>query len=358
MDIRQEKCWNVYPAFRFHIIVQIKADVFYFRSPETPGRSGIISKNEDIMATAEKTKLYKNFTDLVKDFKQGKTSRLYLFFGEERFLMEMALAHLKKFYLAEGAESFDFYMKDQGNAALDLEEFSSLVGSPPFLSKARVTVIRNSGWWGSRAPSNAKEQEAWKAKIASIPEYSCVVFLEDKVDKRKKSLVDAVSQNGEVFEFMIQSEEDLSNWIRKQLSSANISISPDCVSSLISRVDSSMRMLRNEVLKIILYCENKGVTKVDMPLLDKLSIPDVHASVFKMTDAIGMKDAGSALLTRGDSLCGKDMVYCPHETYCVFCLRGACRDGDAGGVQPCRHRHVHGSQRDRGPSGFDRQRHV
>lgn len=260
------------------------------------------------MATAEKTKLYKNFTDLVKDFKQGKTSRLYLFFGEERFLMEMALAHLKKFYLAEGAESFDFYMKDQGNAALDLEEFSSLVGSPPFLSKARVTVIRDSGWWGSRAPSNAKEQEAWKAKIASIPEYSCVVFLEEKVDKRKKSLIDAVSQNGEVFEFMIQSEEDLSNWIRKQLSSANISISPDCLSSLISRVDSSMRMLRNEVLKIMLYCENKGVTKVDMPLLDKLSIPDVHASVFKMTDAIGMKDAGSALLILNDLILLKEPV--------------------------------------------------
>ena len=155
---------------------------------------------------------------------------------------------------------------------------------------------------------NAKEQEAWKARIASIPEYSCVVFLEDKVDKRKKSLIDAVSQNGEVFEFMIQSEEDLSNWIRKQLSSANISISPDCVSSLISRVDSSMRMLRNEVLKIMLYCENKGVTKVDMPLLDKLSIPDVHASVFKMTDAIGMKDAGSALLILNDLILLKEPV--------------------------------------------------
>ena len=81
----------------------------------------------------------------------------------------------------------------------------------------------------------------------------------------------------------------------KKLKEYNISMGNDCISSLISRVNSSMRSIDNEMQKIILYCEYTKTTRVTMELLDKLCVPDVHASVFQMTDAIGQRKPGRAL---------------------------------------------------------------
>ena len=112
-----------------------------------------------------------------------------------------------KDWVSPGAESLDFYLKDQTNSEMPLDEFQSLVGSPPFMSKYRMTVIRNLGLWANRAPSSASEVEKWKAAISSIPEFSAVIFVEDKVDKRKKQLLEAVSGVGTLAEFSFQNEE-------------------------------------------------------------------------------------------------------------------------------------------------------
>ncbi len=260
------------------------------------------------MVKADQVKKYRDYGALMRELKSGETSRMYLFFGEEKFLVEMALRPVKQFYLTSGAESLDFYVKDCSNSELEMNDFFGLVGTPPFMSRARVTVIKNSNWWSTRAPSSPKEMDEWKKLLSSIPEYALVIFCEDKVDKRKKQLLDYADQVGEVFEFGIQSEEELGKWIRKKFADNKITIQADCVSSLISRVDASMQMLLNEINKITLYCINKNVTMVDMNLLDRLSIPDVHASVFNMTDAIGLKDAGSALSIFNDLIRLKEPI--------------------------------------------------
>ena len=260
------------------------------------------------MVKADQVKKYRDYGTLMRELKSGVTSRMYLFFGEEKFLIEMALRPVKQFYVASGAESLDFYVKDCSNSELEMNDFLGLIGTPPFMSRARVTVIKNSNWWSTRTPSSPKEIDEWKKLLSSIPEYALVIFCEDKVDKRKKQLLDFADQVGEVFEFGIQSEEELGKWIRKKFADNKITIQSDCVASLISRVDASMQVLLNEINKITLYCINKNVTMIDMDLLDRLSIPDVHASVFNMTDAIGLKDAGRALSIFNDLIRLKEPI--------------------------------------------------
>ena len=247
------------------------------------------------MAKQEKSSAWKEYKDIRVSLKNGEISRVYLFTGEEKFLIDRIIKEFKDVILSPGAETIDFYAKDQTNSELSIDEFQSLAGSPPFLSKSRITVFKNTGWWSSRAPSTPKDIEAWKASIASVPEFATVLFIEDKVDKRKKQLIDTIAQNGVLADIGFMDEAMLSKWITNSLEKRKISISNDCVASIISRVDSSMRMIENEVQKLCLYCENKGISKIDMQLLDMLCISDVHASVFNMTDAIGMKRPDRAL---------------------------------------------------------------
>ncbi|MBO4928659.1 MAG: DNA polymerase III subunit delta [Clostridiales bacterium] len=260
------------------------------------------------MAKQEKTTNWMGYPDIINDVKTGNISPIYLISGEEKFLVETLISEMKKAWISPGAESLDFYLKDLGNSELSLDELQSLVGSPPFMSKCRMTVIRNTGWWSVKAPSTPKDIEKWKSVISSIPEFSAVLFVEDKIDKRKKQLIDAVSCTGKLVEIGLQNEDTLTKWIRGSFAKKGITISPECVSSLISRTDSSMRMIKNEVSKIMLYCDNASCKKVDMQLLDWLSVPDVHASVFQMTDAIGNRKPGRALEILDDLVLLKEPI--------------------------------------------------
>ena len=247
------------------------------------------------MAKQEKSSGWKSVTSVFSEAPKGVFSRVYLFTGEEKFLIDKAIRVLKDNVISPGAENVDYYLKDASSSEVTLDDLQSLVGTPPFISKRRMTVIRNSGFWANRAPSSAKDQEKWKSVIQSVPEFAIVLFIEEKVDKRKKALVDAVSSVGSLIEVDLQNEDVLKTWILQRCGKYNISMGNDCISSLISRVNSSMRSIDNEMQKIILYCEYTKTTRVTMELLDKLCVPDVHASVFQMTDAIGQRKPGRAL---------------------------------------------------------------
>lgn len=260
------------------------------------------------MAKQEKSNIWSNYTGTVSAVKAGKISCLYLVCGEEKYAIDRLIAFLKNQLVDKNAEALDYYMKDCTNAELSVDDFKSLVGSPPFLSKRRMTVIRNSGWWGARAPSAPKEQESMKNAIANIPEYACVIFVEDKVDNRKKQLIEAAGKCGSLVEISYFGEEQLSKMITDKLGKYNIRMTGESVNSLISRTDSSMRQIDNELTKLILYCVNTKTSLVDIALLDQISIPDVHASVFNIMDAIGQRNAGRALEILDDLILLKEPI--------------------------------------------------
>ena len=247
------------------------------------------------MAKQEKNSNWNSFPFVIGELKKGNRERLYLVGGSETYLIDKLLASMKKAWIAPGAESIDFYQKDAGNSKLDLQEFRSLYGTPPFMSQCRLTVIVNSGLWASDASSAASEIENWKSALGSIPEFATVVFVEDKIDKRKKQMVEAASASGMLVEVSLQDTNTLERWINTSFSLQGISMSTECMESLISRTDSSMRMIENETTKIVLYCKYTGTKRVGMDLLDRLCVPDVNSSVFHMIDAIAEKNAGRAI---------------------------------------------------------------
>lgn len=247
------------------------------------------------MAKPEKNSTWRSFSFVLGEMKKGNRERLYLIGGSEKYLIDKLIASMKKAWILAGAESIDYYQKDAGNSKFDVSEFQSLCGTPPFMSPCRLTVVLNSGLWGSEAPSSVNEVENWKSVLEAIPEFATVVFIEEKIDKRKKQLIEAVSSVGSLVEVSLQDADTLQRWIKTSFSLQGISIAPDCMDSLISRTDSSMRMIENETTKILHYCKYTGTKSINMELLDRLCVPDVHASVFHMIDAIAEKNLGRAM---------------------------------------------------------------
>ena len=228
----------------------------------------------------------KGLSDLIKN-DDGKV-RLYLIFGEEDFFIDKEIEIIKKKYLGEGAETMDSVKLDFAGKEFDIEKIRENLELPPWMSSKRLVFVKSFEF-----PSDA---DAVIKLISEVPDSSVLVFVTEKVDKRKKSIMNAFKKNGAIAELNYLDDDKSCKWIAGVLSKAGIQIDMQAALSIVSRCDSSMRKISSEVNKILMYCVGEKVTFVDMELVERICPPDIGGSVFNITDAVGQGDAAKALM--------------------------------------------------------------
>ena len=77
---------------------------------------------------------------LEKELKEGKLNSLYLFYGEERFLLESNLKKIKKIF-GETIPGINFVTIDETN----IQNLISDLQTPPFGYNKKLVIIKNSG---------------------------------------------------------------------------------------------------------------------------------------------------------------------------------------------------------------------
>ena len=236
----------------------------------------------------EKTSEYldsKGLSDLIKN--DDGNIRVYLIFGEEDFFIEKEADIIKKKYLGEGAETMDCVKLDFARKEFDIEKIRENLELPPWMSTKRLVFVTNFD-----IPSDT---DGVIKLLSEVPDSSILIFMTDKVDKRKKSLMNAFKKYGAIAELNYLEDDKSCKWIAGVLGKAGITIDMPAALSVVSRCDSSMRKISSETNKILLYCQGEKVNKVDMELVEMICPPDIGGSVFNITDAVGQGDAAKAL---------------------------------------------------------------
>lgn len=240
----------------------------------------------------DKAKGVIDFSGVSAEIKAGIFRNLYLIYGDEAYLTDKIIAALRKNLIAPGSESVDFYSFEVKKSSGLSEDIRTQAFTPPFLSKKRMVVVRNLGLFASEfSKDDTAKLESW---LKGLPDSVCLVFLEEKIDKRKKALLQLFLDFGAVVEVIKQQDDMLCRWIAGLLNRDEISITIDAINSLISRNDSDMRALQNDIEKITLYCHGSNTNMVDTRIVEKLCAPDIRGSVFQMTDAIGLRKVEDA----------------------------------------------------------------
>ena len=233
--------------------------------------------------------------NMIIDFKQmsqrikAGSDNLYLIYGEEGFFIDLARSEMKKTYLAKGFEQMDYCKLDFNGKSVDTDIITESIELPPWASSKRLVEVVNFGF-------DQAATEKLPEILEHIPESTVLVFAADKIDKRKKKLYDAFVKNGVVCEVKQLEENNLIEYINKNFRKSNLTIDPDACESLISRYNSSLRMIISAMRRIILYSSAVGKTNVDYDTVEQLCEPDVHANIFKIMDAIGEGRADAALV--------------------------------------------------------------
>ena len=240
-----------------------------------------MAKNED---------RHSGIQQLKAAIKDGNLAPLYIFHGEESFLLHHYLERIKKQRIDELTESFNFHKLT--TETFDIQILADAVENLPMMAEHTMVWVDEIDLF--------KLPEADRNKVAEIlsdiPEYCCVIFTYEttqwKPDKRLKKLWDAVNNHGQIIEFAKQDQRDLIPWIIRHFAARKKTISSDLALYLIEITGGTMTALSGEIAKICAYSGADAICRAD---IDAVTEPVMDAVVYQMTDMLGRGEYGKAL---------------------------------------------------------------
>ncbi len=230
--------------------------------------------------------------ELKNELRAGTPQRLYVFCGEEVFLLKHYLQRLKTTVTDELTESFNYHRMTQEN--FDMREFADAVEALPMMSERTLVQVDDVDFFAL-----AEEERSKAAQVFSdIPDYCTVVLSYETVawkpDKKAEALWDAVSSNASVVHFGKQSPRDLIAWVGRHFAARQKKISPELCAYLIEITDGTMTALSSEIAKISAFSGADTVCKAD---IDAVTEPVLDVVIYKLGEEISAGDGGKALST-------------------------------------------------------------
>ena len=227
---------------------------------------------------------------LKQHLKNKDPQRLYIFHGEEVFLLKHYLSQLRKQLLDELTESFNSHRFNNEN--FNLQEFGDAVEGMPMMAEHTFVQVDEVDLFKMPEAERNKMCEF----LGDIPEWCTVVFTYETVawkpDKRLKKLWAAIDENATIVEFAKQDQRDLVAWITRHFAAQGKRISSDLCVYLIDITGGTMTALSGEIQKICAYSGAEHIHRSD---IDAVVEPVLDAVVFQMSDLLGEGRYAAAL---------------------------------------------------------------
>ena len=228
---------------------------------------------------------------------------IYLFYGEETYLLETRVKKIKKEY-QQLILGINFIQIDDTN----VEELIADLETPAFGFDKKLIIAKNTGIFKKEKKTTKSDSKKKKVDDIKLPlnekiakyiqenseelkDTVDLVFVEQEVDKN--ALYQAIEKVGEVKEFALLKLPDLIANIKKIAVAYKVNIDDATAKYLVECCGTSMQDLINELRKLIEYKgENSNITKQD---IDLLCTKQIQAVIFDLTDNLGKKETSKAL---------------------------------------------------------------
>lgn len=263
-------------------------------------------------------------SELKSQISNKKPAKVYLFHGDEPFMIDYYLGEIKKLVLGENENGLNFSTFEK---KVYINEILDACDTFPVFAEKKLVLVRNSAFFNNRSKKeaaspamdefqskdeNAKEdgsevgnkaQETLKQYIPNIPDTTCLVFVEGQVDKRLGAYKQIV-KHGLAAEFSRYSERELIPWVAKGFKSMGKRIAQEAAQHFVAISELNMYQLKNDMLKINAYVgERKEITIDDIKLMTASTIKSV---IFDLLDAVAERNASRALVLLSDMLAIKE----------------------------------------------------
>jgi DNA polymerase III subunit delta len=221
--------------------------------------------------------------ELEKDLEKGNIAPLYLFYGEDAFLIDRTVDQLKKLLVDPRAASFNFSLYYGGES--EPRQVINTAQTLPLAGKRRLVVVREADQFKS----------SWK-DFAAYCEHplpsTCLVFCSG-ASTLKADITSLFKKNGAAVRFYHPFSSEMPEWIRRMAGERNKKMSRDAAALLGEYLENDLQRISNELEKIALYAGERNV--IEREHVEAVIAAAKEVSVFSLTDCLAGKDRVQAL---------------------------------------------------------------
>ncbi|MFR2534374.1 MAG: DNA polymerase III subunit delta [Clostridia bacterium] len=245
--------------------------------------------------------------NLEKELKQGILHSVYLFYGEETFLLETCLKKLRSLFGNLTLGINDIRIED-GN----VDALISNIETPAFGYEKKLIVARNTGLFKKEGKRKNVTGNEMMEKLANyiaengktIQDSVVLVLVEEAVEKNK--LWEVLEKQAIICHFEALKPMQIIGRLKAICKAYGVQVEENVLSYLIESCGTNMQDLMNELRKLIEYVGSGGmITKQE---IDKLCIKQLDSVIFDLTDNLGKKNVRQALEVLHNLLYAKEPI--------------------------------------------------
>lgn len=232
------------------------------------------------------------YMEFFNRLKTGDIANLYLFYGQEEYIKDQAVAQLKDALIPPAVQELNMTVIDGESASVD--DILAAAETLPVFNHRRLIAVRNYAGLVGHGSSGDAATRRLIGYMSRIPEYLCLVFVCRGDIPKNTALFKALSQHGVVIDFAPLKDKDLILWIRTAFKRLGKAISPQDAQYMALMAGTELEVLDQEIRKVSAYATDSSVIAANH--IDAVVTRTASANIFKMVDAIGQRDSDKALM--------------------------------------------------------------
>jgi DNA polymerase-3 subunit delta len=238
------------------------------------------------------------YSEFQKAVRAGQIAPIYLFFGEEDFLIDEGVQAITEHALDAGMKSFNLDVMD--GSKVDAKDVVAHATSFPMMGPRRVVVVTEF----EKLVGAESAKEIVSAYINRPLESTCLVLVSLNPDFRRKPFTD-LKKKATLVECKPLYDQHVPGWVADRIKRQGKEVNAEACRLIHAYVGNSLRSLQNEIDKLFIYVgDRKQITAEDVATVVGAS---KGYTIFELQNAVGRRDAKEAvkilerMLTLGQS---------------------------------------------------------
>lgn len=150
--------------------------------------------------------------------KAGVPANLYIFYGEERYLLQTMAQRLKELLIPAGFEEFNYHRLT--GKGLTVQELAETAEAMPMMAEHTLITVTDMDIF----KLDEGQRTALIDLLSDFPPYCTLIFLYEQLtykrDGKMKKLCAALNEYVQEVEFVQQERKDLLNWLKRRFAAA------------------------------------------------------------------------------------------------------------------------------------------
>lgn len=226
-----------------------------------------------------------------EDLKHNKLRHAYLFTVREEYEFHQVLSEIKKKYLPEGLEDFNF--DSLTGEETSLSEIVNMAATAPMMSEKRIVLVKNAEKIGDSGIERFTE-------FIEIDREDSLLILAAGENIPSTGWAKLLKKNGMVIEFDKLDEKNITGWIINYLKKKGYSINTTAAKLLVSQIGNNLDLITRQLDKAML-CFNPG-EMIDDDSLQKLVLRSRRHNYWELSDAAAERNLKKTLLILNEML--------------------------------------------------------